>query len=167
MYSCIPFSSRFYQLFIIITTCILTMSGTTPTWLVYHKVRMFRNMVNSHCIESQIRSRISSTPKWYRLNRWTGTGVRGVDRADGLSLGHYGVCQPPINLDLDLCISHECWGSNSNPVYNRNMFFPLHADIDKLVCLFYDHLKISVVQSKLKLFSLNDLLDWPTLILEW
>ena len=36
-----------------------------------------------------------------------------------------------VNLVTDLHITHECWGSRSNPLLNENLHYPLPSDIDK------------------------------------
>ena len=39
----------------------------------------------------------------------------------------------PVNLVMDLHITHERWGSSSNPVLNGKLHHPLPADIEKPV----------------------------------
>ena len=40
-----------------------------------------------------------------------------------------------VKLVMDLRLTHECWGSNSNPVLNDNLHFPHPTDIDNLKTL--------------------------------
>jgi hypothetical protein len=41
----------------------------------------------------------------------------------------------PVNLVMDLCLPHECFGSRSNPSLNGNLHYPVLVDIDKPVIL--------------------------------
>ena len=65
-------------------------------------------------------------PTNLRLNRWLGVGVSEVETSR-LSPDDVG----PVSLVLDLCITHECWGSNSNPSLNGQLHYPTPADIDR------------------------------------